>query len=226
MASRSTTQYGVAPRYLIAEAARILRVKPVTLRTWCVGWKETRARRAQPPVIRPDGDQVEGPFLSFFNLIEAGFLNAYRETGAPMQRVRGALAFCRTRLSIPRPLLTERFRLDGKDLVLEFDKGLLNASASGQYLWPELVERWLRDIDFDSLGPTQVWIAGREHSLLVNPRIGFGVPILASCGVRTEEVVARFHAGEGPREIAEDLGAKEDEVLEAIRWETAPPLAA
>ena len=220
--SRSTTQHGVAPRYAISEAARILRVKPVTLRTWCVGWKKTPARRGQPPVIRADGDQLDETYLSFFNLIEAGFLNAYRETGAPMQRVRAALEFCRTRLSIPRPLLTQRFRIDGRDLVLEYDKGLLNASASGQYLWPELVERWLREIDFDSVGPIQVWIAGRESSILVNPRIGFGVPILGSCGVRTEEIVSRFHAGEEPREIAEDLGAKEGEVLDAIRWETTP----
>lgn len=222
METRSTTEYGTAPRYAISEAARILRVKPMTLRTWCVGWTETSARRSQPPVIRPDGDQVDGTFLSFFNLIEAGFLNAYRETGAPMQRVRVALDFCRGRLSIERPLLTERFQILGRDLLVECDRGLLNASASGQYVWPELVERWLREIDFDPQGPFQVWIAGRENSILVNPRIGFGVPILASCGVRTEEVVARFHAGEDPREIAEDLGAKEDEVVEAIRWETTP----
>jgi uncharacterized protein (DUF433 family) len=220
--SRNTSDYGIAPRYSIAEAARILRVKAVTLRTWCVGWKESKGRRGQVPVITPDGDQIEGTYLSFFNLIEAGFLNAYRETGAPMQRVRSALDFCRSPLEIRRPLLTERFRIDGRDLVLQHDRGLLNASASGQYIWPELVERWLREIDFDSLGPIQVWIAGRDKSILVNPRIGFGLPILASCGVRTEEVVSRFHAGDELRAIAEDLGAKEDEVLEAIRWETTP----
>ena len=222
MEARDTKDYGTAPRYSIAEAARILRLKPPTLRTWCVGWQETRSRRAQPPVIRPDGERVDGTYLSFFNLIEAGFLNAYRETGATMQRVRRALEFCRSRLEIERPLLTEHFRIDGRSLLIEFDKALLNASASGQHVWPDLVERWLRDIDFDVLGPRQVWLAGRENAILVNPRIGFGLPVIASCGVRTEEIVARFHAGEGPREIAEDLGAKEDEVIEAIRWETTP----
>jgi len=220
MESRSTWDYGIAPRYAVPEAARILRVPKATLRAWCIGWPETRSRRAQARVITPDGEEVEGRYLSFFNLIESGFLNAYREAGAPMQRVRAALEYCQAHLEISRPLLTERFRIDGRDLVLEFDRKLLNASASGQLLWPEAVERWLREIDYDRIGPVQIWIAGREKPILVNPRIAFGVPILASCGVRTEEILDRFLADEQPEEIAEDFGAKVDEVLEAIRWET------
>lgn len=198
----------------------MLRVPRATLRAWYRGWPETRFPRARPPVLRPDGDDVDGTYLSFFNLIESGFLNAYREAGTTMQRVRDALDYCRRQLDIPRPLLRERFRIDGRDLVLEFDKGLLNASASGQLMWPQVVDRWLREIDYDHDGPFQVWIAGRDKPILVNPRIGFGVPVIASCGVRTEEILERFLADEQPEEIAEDFGAKVDEVIEAIRWET------
>lgn len=220
MEDRSTWDYGIAPRYSMGEAARILRVPKPTLRTWCLGWQQTRSRRAQAPVLIPDGRDENGTYLSFFNLIESGFLNAYRQAGASMQRLRAALDFCRSRLEIERPLLTERFRLDGRDLVLEFDRKLLNASAGGQFLWPDAVEQWLTDIDYDAVGPYQVWIAGRGRPILVNPRIGFGAPILASCGVRTEEILERFLENEQPAEIAEDFGAKVDEVLEAIRWET------
>jgi uncharacterized protein (DUF433 family) len=220
MESGTTWDYGIAPRYSLADAARILLVPKATLRTWSVGWSRAKSRRAQPSVIQPDGGQTESTCLSFFNLVEAGFLNAYREAGAPMQRVRAALDYCRSHLEIARPLLTERFRIDGRDLVLEFDRRLLNASASGQLIWPEAVDRWLREIDYDRLGPFQVWIAGREKSILVNPRVGFGYPVLATCGVRTEEVLERFLADERPEEIAEDFGAKVEEVLEAIRWET------
>jgi uncharacterized protein (DUF433 family) len=220
MESGTTWDYGIAPRYSLAEAARILLVPKATVRTWCAGWSQTKSRRAQAPVIRPDGDQSEGTYLSFFNLIEVGFLAAYREAGAPMQRVRAALDYCRSHLEIARPLLTERFRIDGRDLVVEYDRRLLNASASGQLIWPEAVDRWLREIDYDRGEPFQVWIAGRGKSILVNPRVGFGFPVLATCGVRTEEVLERFLADERPEEIAEDFGAKVEEVLEAIRWET------
>jgi uncharacterized protein (DUF433 family) len=218
--STTTWNDGITPRYSLADAARILMLPKATLRTWSGGWRETKSRRAQSAILRPDGEQAGAPCLSFFNLIEAGFLSAYRQAGAPMQRVRAALDYCRSHLEIERPLLTERFRVDGRDLVLEFDRKLLNASASGQLLWPEAVDRWLREIDFDPVGPVQVWIAGRERPILVNPRIGFGFPVLATCGVRTEEVLERFLADERPEEIAEDFGAKVEEVLEAIRWET------
>jgi uncharacterized protein (DUF433 family) len=65
------------------------------------------------------------------------------------------------------------------------------------------------------------WIAGREGSVLLNPRIGFGVPVLGRSGVRTEEVAARIAAGETKAEIAEDLGVNEAEVIAAMRWEAS-----
>ena len=53
----------------------------------------------------------------------------------------------------------------------------------------------------------------------IDPAVAFGRPVIAGSRVPTAEVAERFKAGESPRELAEDFGRKEEEILEAIRCE-------
>jgi uncharacterized protein (DUF433 family) len=219
-----TEKLGSEPRYPIFEAAILAGTTAQTLRRWVVGTKRAPGRAAQSALIRIDGGLREPIHLSFFNVVEAGFLAAYRKLDVPMQRVRKALDYAETRLDMERPLLGEQFRVAGKDLFREFtersgETQLLNVSRSGQIEWPEAVAAYFRAIEYDRHGPVLMWLLSERRMVGINPRIAFGEPAIVRRAIATRVVFERFEAGEEPEEIAEDLGLETAEVSEAVRWE-------
>src|SRR4051794_39151742 len=79
-------QLGAQPRYSVAEAARLSRLKPQTLQRWAAGYDYEGG--SQPAVIRK-ASPADG--LSFFDLLEAAFVRSYRERGLSLQSIRRAL---------------------------------------------------------------------------------------------------------------------------------------
>src|SRR5262249_48964298 len=99
------------------EGASFVRRPTSTVRRWAV--RHTRRHRGvsrwDEPLIVPDCD-VHGPLpLSFLNLLELRFLAGYR-SHAPLRSIRRALDFAAAELGEPRPLLTLKFKVQGKSL--------------------------------------------------------------------------------------------------------------
>ena len=77
-----------------------------------------------------------------------------------------------------------------------------------------------REIEFENEEPVILWLESQRRRVLVNPRIAFGHPIIASKGIRTEILFERFESGESLAEIATEFAIEDADVEEAIRWET------
>ena len=220
-------QHGIEPRYRLAEAAKIIGMPAPTLRTWFCGWPS-----GKPPVLSPDGGADGAPILSFFNVVEARFLDAYRRRGVSMQRVRRALDFVSEHLpGFERPLLKPDFETDGEALFVELQETgkaptLLEASGGRQLVWPEAVREHFQSLDFDARGdPTRLWLDNRRKVML-DPRFGWGLPVIAGSGVRTDVLFERLEAGEELDTIAEDFSLELSEVEAAVAWEQAARRAA
>jgi uncharacterized protein (DUF433 family) len=56
--------------------------------------------------------------------------------------------------------------------------------------------------------------------IAIDPRYGFGNPIIAKRNIRTDVVAGRFQAGEPISELASDLEIPTEEIEEAIRYES------
>jgi len=223
---------GLEPRYPLGEASYLTSVPQATLRTWFLGWPKRSRQPPLPAVLHPDQGAIQPLTLSFYNIIEARFLAAYRRLGVPMQRVRVALEYVRTRMpGEQRPLLTRRFETDGRHLFLEFldqhgEIGLLEASAAGQQVWPEIIRAHFKSIDFDDAGhPARFWLTA-DREIVVDPLVGWGMPVIAKTGLRTEIIFERFDAGEDVDVIAEDFSLDPHTIQEALRWEQQARLAA
>ena len=197
-------QHGIEPRYPLAEAAKIVGMPTPTLRTWFCGWPS-----GKPPVLAADGGADAPLILSFFNVVEARFLDAYRRRGVSMQRVRLALDFVSEHLSgFERPLLRPDFETDGKALFIELQEEaseapmLLDVTGGGQLVWPEAVLEHFQSLVFDDQGdPSRLWLDDR-HDVMLDPRFGWGLPVVAGSGVRTDVLFERLEAGEGLDAIA------------------------
>jgi hypothetical protein len=99
------------PAYGPAEAARYLRLPAATLRTWLVGrdYPKGDTHATFHPLIRPANSQPLQ--LSFYNLIEAHVLRAFRtEHGVALVEFRKAMAYAEKKLQLHRLLLSPELR--------------------------------------------------------------------------------------------------------------------
>ena len=149
-----------------------------------------------------------------------------------MQRVRRALNFVSEHLpDFERPLLKPEFETDGRTLFIELQETgktpmLLDATGGGQLVWPEAVREHFQSLVFDDRGdPSRLWLDDRRKVML-DPRFGWGLPVIAGSGVRTDVLFERFEAGESFDAIAEDFSLKMSEVETAVAWEQAARRAA
>jgi uncharacterized protein (DUF433 family) len=165
------------------------------------------------------------PTVPFIGLAEAMFLSALRRAGVPMQQIRPALAMVEERLGVEHALASRRLFVVGPQLLWEVAaEGELGADQrralivlrDGQYVFREVVERYLRRIEYATdeyaarLRPPQYEVA----DVLIDPEINFGIPYFATSGAPLYAVLSRIRAGERVAEVAEDFDLPEDQVAE------------
>jgi uncharacterized protein (DUF433 family) len=219
---RATKREGLlkTPAYPFVEAEHYLHIPITTLRAWCLG------QRGCQPVIRLDGKRVEG--LSFLNMIEAHVLSAIRsEHRIPLPKVREALRYVSRRLDMDRPLAQAQFATKGVELFVEVLDRILNVSKGGQVEIADLIRVHLQRIDRDARGvPIRLYPFTRKQpdkeaikSVVMDPRIAFGRPVLVGTAVPTSVLADRFKAGDNLIDLAQDYGAQAEAIEEAIRCE-------
>jgi uncharacterized protein (DUF433 family) len=208
------------PAYPFAEAAHYLHISVTTLRAWCLGEHGFRS------VIRLDGKRSEG--LSFLNMIEAHVLSATRRTHRiPLSTAREALRYVSKRLELERPLAQAQFATQGVGLFMDVLDRTVNVSKRGQVEIADLIRVHLRRIDRDAHGvPAHLYPFTRKQadkeaikSVVMDPRIAFGRPVLVGTGVPTSVLADRFRGGDSVIDLARDYGTQPEAIEEAIRCE-------
>jgi uncharacterized protein (DUF433 family) len=213
------------PLYAIAEAARVVRVHPATLRTWVLGrsYSTRSGDKKWSPLIRIADTRSGG--LSFANLVEVHVLSALRGKQVRVDRIRSATQFIRREMKTEHPLADVDTHTDCLDVYVEYLGRLVSASTSQAVLRP-LIERYLERIERDENGlATQLFPITRDdglnaRSILIDPSFRFGRPILASTNLETAVVADRFFAGDSTAVLAADFKIDEATVEEAIRFES------
>jgi uncharacterized protein (DUF433 family) len=87
---------------------------------------------------------------------------------------------------------------------------------NGQYVFREVVERYLKRIEYaDDDYARRVQLPGYEVATVVaDPQVNFGHPFFASNATPVEAVLSRLRAGESLRSVAEDFSLDSDEITE------------
>lgn len=207
------------PAYAAPRAAAIVRLSPSTLRLWACGDASHKALfkpAARSPLV-----------LSFSNLIEAFVLASMRRVhGISMQQVRKALRFVGEQLGYDRPLIHAGFRTDGVHLFVQHAGRLLDVSTEGQAVLRQVLDASLPRIDWegDFAARLYPWVRASEltaqpRTIVVDPRCGFGQPVIAGTGIEARVVAGRYRAGESIVALAKDYGVELEQVEDAIRCE-------
>jgi uncharacterized protein (DUF433 family) len=205
--------------YTVVRAAQIVRLSPSTLRLWARGDGERGALFAPA--------QASPLTLSFSNLVESFVLASMRRVhGVSMQRVRKALRFVGKELGVQRPLIHARFRTDGVRLFVDHADRLLDVSSPQQEHLREVLDASLERVDWghDIAERFYPWVRGEldgPKSIVIDPRRGFGQPIIAGTGIEARIVTERYRAGESVAELADDYRLEPAQIEDAIRCETS-----
>ena len=224
------------PTYGFGEAAHLVKIPLVTLKSWIRGRNyptTSGAKRFEPLINVPDPDL---PLLSFINLMEAHVLDAIRyKDRIKLFRVRDTIEHLREKYNSEHPLIDYRFRHDGIDLFTEMEKDIVNVSKGGQLAMRDVISAYLKRISRDAHGSAIALYpylkrnpdyVEEQKVVLIDPRISFGKAILVGVGVPTSVIADRNDAGESIEELAEDYGCEASEIAQAIQYEKALPKAA
>jgi uncharacterized protein (DUF433 family) len=58
-------------------------------------------------------------------------------------------------------------------------------------------------------------------TVMLDPKVSFGRPVLARVGVSAAVIVDRINAGEDNTALSKDYGATEEEIMDALAYERA-----
>lgn len=228
MAKRSINKLLETPTYPFVEAAHYLNIPLSTLRAWSLGqgYRAGGETRRFLPIIRLDGNQRRA--MSFLNLVEAHVLAAIRrQHHVSLPKVRQALGYVSKGLNSPRPLAQADFQTNGVELFVEKLGSLVNVNREGQTEMAELMRDHLKRIERNTQGvPVRLFLFTRKDeirdqpsSVVVDPKVAFGRPVLAGRAVPTAVLADRFKAGDTLTQLAEDYDTSPQNIEEALRCE-------
>lgn len=214
------------PLYSVSEAAAYVGVPRSTFDTWARGYDRRPSGRRPvhgEPLLTTAGER--GLTIPFVGLAEGMALAAFRETGLPMQRIRPALERLRQENELHHALASQQLYTDGADVFYDYARAhgdkqlrLLTVVSSGQRVFHEVIDRYLRRITYGSDGfASRLVLPITEGELLeVDPERAFGQPIFLHGGARLVDVRNRVLAGEPVIAVADDFGVPLDDVLAAL----------
>lgn len=216
------------PAYTIREVSICLDVSISRLKAWIAG--QSNFRKVLTPAASVDASVPRSRVLSFNNVIEIFVLDELRRRGFSLQHLRRVLDYLHREFpSVEHPLVRLDLWISKRHLYAKWSERLVNVSLEGQYGIEEVLRTFLSRVERDPAGAgvfklypfvTKQRTPDAAKTVVMDPRVSFGRPVLAGSGIPTAVIADRFRAGESIASIAGDYDRTETEIEEAIRYET------
>jgi uncharacterized protein (DUF433 family) len=220
--------------YTIPEAARLTRVSTGRIRRWISGydWSSGEIARHSPPVWRPDVEPLDGArALSFRDLLEVRFVDAFLSAGVSWKRLRTIAETASRRFKTTHPFSTKRFLTDGRTIFDETRRAgdsSLEDLHDEQFAFHRIIQPSLHHgLEFEPSGAVRLWWpeAGKPlpRVIVIDPARSFGQPIVDKKNVPTKIIAAAVaaEAPDGEARVASWYGLTAGAVRAAARYEAS-----
>lgn len=190
--------------YTPIEAQRLLGIPAAKISRWLRG-HDANGKHYEP-LWSPQIDLQDGAvYLGFRDLMEMRTAHQFMDAGVSAQAIRRTIYEARKYVEDERPLSTTKFKTDGRTIFLEIadeenDKKLLDLFKK-QYAFAKIIERSLRDVEFEGITPSRWWIGSKRSGVVVDPQFSFGQPVEVETHIPTA-VLAKSVEAEGSIEAA------------------------
>ena len=207
--------------YTLPDAARLLGLPVVKLRSWVRGIAQEGARRlpAGSFVSRADGRDRN---VDFYTLIELFTLAELRELGVSMKTLRLSRDELTKRFATPYPFALQGLLTDGRRMLKELGTDtLLELGTGGQSAFEAVIAPFCHRLDFDTSShlAARYFPLGREVPVVVSPTHAFGRPVIVGTNLPTETIASLVRGGESLDDIASEYQLSRDCIEHAWRFE-------
>jgi uncharacterized protein (DUF433 family) len=196
------------------EVARHLGIPESTMYYWL-----GEEANGVPLVHRVLPEKRGWPSVPFIAVVEAYVLRALRDLGLRKDKIREAAAEVRRTLGTPYALATKRIMTDGVDIFVHYADDDMARVGDGQRPFREMIDGYLHYIDWDARDGFASTLRLRQYPdiapVIIDPRFGWGAPVVASIKVPVDAVVNLWLAGESLENVAYEYDLTRDQV-EAI----------
>jgi uncharacterized protein (DUF433 family) len=194
-----------------AETSSHLQIPQSTLHDWLKG------RAAGAPLVHEVEPARPGqPSVPFVAVAEAYVLRSLRTMGLRMSQIREAAEAVRDAFDTPYGLVSRRIATDGIDLFIEHGLGDLRRARDGQTPIREVVDRYLRYLSWDAGDDFPSSLRLRQYGntvpVVIDPRFGHGLPVVAANRVPVKSLTDLWEAGESVEDIAYEYDMEPDQV--------------
>lgn len=194
------------------------------LRGWLNGWGNSAAG----PIV--DRDFKNTSTISFLDLMEMRFIEAFRRQGVSMQTLRAAAARARKEWDQPHPFALSRakYLTDRRSVFAQVAKQQGDRvtwdMASGQHeMWDVIEATIAKGVEFDPASD----LARRWHplpaefpSISIDPAVAFGKPALTKERIPTATILRMWKAEGGNFDrVASAFEIDPDAVRAAVEYE-------
>jgi uncharacterized protein (DUF433 family) len=216
----STVNLVTQPLYTYADTDRLAGVSRGTAKRWLTGSEyvdPSGQHVVRPPVTAVPEERAAASFLDLVEVIAIGRL---KRAGFSLRRIREIVDHSQSFLGVHRPLTTLKFRTDGREIFVDRGEILLEVGGrESTQAWAEFLGPFLEELDYADEIARRWWPLGRGARVVIDPAYGFGFPVVAGSGVRTEIILERFEAGDPNEQIAADFNLDPLDVTRALQFE-------
>lgn len=191
----------------VTDAATYIAMPKSTLGTW----------KTQETIHSIPSEGHGLPSLPFVAVVEAFVLRSLVEAGFPGRRIREAAEGARDYFNDPYALARPGIGHDGTEIFIKAGGDELLRARDRQQAITETVTHFREFIRWDGKHPTRLRLRPFGGSVILDPRFGWGRPIIESNNVPLTAILDLWHAGEPMRTIADEFEMDRDEVERLIQ---------
>lgn len=204
--------------YTIAEICRILNIPYNQIHRWANDYWDEQFYKLHGYKYshQADGTKV----YSFHSLIEYYVFYHLRCLKFSAKKIVIAHFAMSKALDSPYPFASAQILVDGKNILFSPDgDAIIDADPSLHFNLQELIRPFARKIEFNGgLLAQRYWPLGKNRSVVVDPKVQFGIPIIAGTRITTQSIEQMKSSGDSIKTLTKAFGITTKQVKDSIEY--------
>ncbi len=207
--------------YTVPDASIILDYPKTKLRRWVNQFWKTDFRYQKYLTNNNSyiwGNGQETAF-NFFTLIEIFTVISLRQLRVSFKTIKQARLELSEVFNTHFPFASQQLMSDGRKVIVELDKTkLLELGTGGQIAFKNIIEPFCQKLDFnqDTELVNRFWPLGKNRSIVVDPKHGFGRPTITGTNISIEVIYSLLNAGEEKDTVADLYNLTNEQVNDVL----------
>lgn len=216
--------------YPLHQAARLVGAEPRALRRWLHGYyrnyKGQKVRSAPLWKTQLSDEELPGDVIGFRDLLELRMVAAFVRHGVDLKVIRATVDAASRNFGRNYPLTNQQFLTDGKRIFLQAieettgEQRMIDVLQK-QFVFSDIIKPSLfAGIEYGADGAKRWFPFGRKRSIVLDPALQFGTPVVAEAGVPTDTIYASYLAeGRDKAMVSRVFDITPKMVLDAVQFE-------